>query len=386
MWLDELAAGSGELRESGRLRELRTVTSLPHGRAVLDGCEYLNLSGNDYLGLAGDPGLRREFALRYPDRESPELGMSSSSSRLLTGSTPAAARLEARLGELYGGRAALVFNSGYHANLGILPALTGSDDLIFSDKLNHASIIDGMRLADAEFRRYPHLDLDRLEAMLAAKRASCRRAFIVSESIFSMDGDSVDLARLVEIKHKYDAVLVVDEAHAVGVRGPRGLGLAAEVGVDAEIDVLIGTFGKALGSTGAYAVMAPEVREHLVNHMRPLIFSTALPPVILNWSRYMLEVSVAADARRAHLEMLASRLRERVVAAGFRSGGDSQIVPLLVGSDTGAVELARKLRERGVLVFPIRPPTVPVGTSRLRFSLTAALDMEDIELVAGCLS
>ncbi len=384
-WLKELSGETGALAAAGRLRSLRTIAPLPRARAEFGGKIYCNCSSNDYMGIAGNRELRREFYAGYPDASTPELAQSSASSRLLTGNTPAYERLERTLSELYGGRSALVFNSGYHANIGILPALAGPKDLILSDKLNHASIIDGMKLADAEFKRYPHLDFDRLEKLLAEKRAAFRRVFLVTESVFSMDGDAADLGRLVELKEKYDAILVVDEAHSVGVRGPRGAGMAAELGVADRVDILIGTFGKAFGSTGAYAMMAPEVREHLVNHMRSLIFTTGLPPVVLNWSDFVLRRSAGMDAERAALRKMGERLRELFRAAGRGTGGDSQIIPLMVGPDREAELLAEKFRENGFLVFPIRPPTVPPGTSRLRFSLSAALDMEDIEKAGSIL-
>ncbi|OQA85792.1 MAG: 8-amino-7-oxononanoate synthase 2 [Lentisphaerae bacterium ADurb.Bin242] len=382
---EELSAELAELRELGRFRSLRTIAPLPGGRAEFEGKIYCNLSSNDYMGIACDPDLRKAFYAQYPDIASPELAQSSASSRLLTGNTPAYERLEETLSSLYHHRAALVFNSGYHANIGILPALSGDGDLILSDKLNHASIIDGMRLADAEFKRYRHLDMEQLETMLKSLRPKYRRVFLVTESVFSMDGDAADLAKLVELKKKYDAVLVVDEAHAVGVRGPAGTGLAAETGVADDVDVLIGTFGKAFGSTGAYAVMSPEMRSYLVNKMRPLIFTTGLPPVILNWSRFVLERCVAMDGRREKLRRMGNRLRELFRNAGLVTGGESQIVPLVVGEDRPALETAEKFQKNGFLVFAIRPPTVPQGTCRLRFSLSAALEESDIEAMGKIL-
>lgn len=382
-WLDELAADTAALTEAGRVRFLREITPLPGARAMLDGKIYLNFSSNDYMGIAGDAELRRRFYEQYPDCSTPELAQSSASSRLLTGNTPAYTRLEETLSKLYNNRAALVFNSGYHANIGILPALAHSGDLILSDKLNHASIIDGMRLCDAEFRRYPHLDLGQLEKQLAARRAAFRRVFLVTESVFSMDGDAADLARLVELKKKYDCILVVDEAHSVGVRGPQGTGLAAELGVADEVDVLIGTFGKAFGSTGAYAIMAPEVKQFLVNHMRPFIFTTGLPPVILNWSRFVLEHCAGMDAKRAKLRRMGQRLRE--LFGDATTPGDSQIVPCRVGEDADAVAAAERFRNHGILVFAIRPPTVPAHTARLRFSLSAALGESAIEQIREAL-
>ena len=382
---EELSAELAELRELGRFRSLRTIAPLPNARAEFEGKIYCNLSSNDYMGIACDPKLRAAFYAQYPDLSTSELAQSSASSRLLTGNTPAYERLEETLSSLYNHRAALVFNSGYHANIGILPALSDGKDLILSDKLNHASIIDGMRLCDAEFKRYRHLDMEQLETLLQSSRSKYRRVFIISESIFSMDGDAADLGKLVELKKKYDAVLVIDEAHAVGVRGPSGTGLSAESGVADEVDVLIGTFGKAFGSTGAYAVMSPEVRSYLVNRMRPLIFTTGLPPVILNWSRFVLQHCAHMDAERAKLRRMGDRLRELFRNAGLATGGDSQIVPLTIGEDPQALAAAEKFQKNGFLVFAIRPPTVPQGTSRLRFSLSAALEESDIESIGKIL-
>lgn len=374
------------LRAAGRERSLRVIEPLDNGRARYDDRVMLNFSGNDYLGISGDRALRREFyELWRDDLASGELAQSSASSRLLTGNSPAYRRLEETLSSRYHGRAALVFNSGYHANIGILPALAASGDLILADKLDHASMIDGLRLGDAEFRRYRHLDYAGLRRMLGELRPKYRRTFIATESIFSMDGDAADLAELVRIKEEFDAVLVVDEAHGVGVRGPAGEGLAAETGVMDDVDILIGTFGKALGSTGAYAILDERVKDYLVNKMRPFIFTTALPPVVLNWSDFVLRKMPTMQARRERLETLGNKLRAIIAEHGFATGGASQIVPLMVGDDRKAGDLAEHLRAAGILVFPIRPPTVPPGTARLRFSLTAALTPDDLGQVERAL-
>ncbi len=375
-FLDRLEAELDDLARSGSLRTLRSVEPGDGGAALCDGRRCFNLSGNDYLGVAGDAELAAEFRDRCPTA-----GFSAASSRLLTGNHPAYRQLEEELAAWYGGGAALVFNSGYHANIGILPALAGKGDLVLSDKLNHASIIDGLRLGAAEYRRYRHLDYAQLGEMLAGAAKEYRQCFIVSESIFSMDGDAADLAELARLKREYDAVLIVDEAHSAGVRGPEGRGLAAEQGVLDAVDVLIGTFGKAFGSTGAYAIMAPVVREYLVNTMRPLIFTTGLPPVAVEWSRFVLEKMPGFDGRRRRLAQLGGGLRRILRDRGCVTGGDSHIVPLMAGDNRRAEELARRFRERGILVFPIRPPTVPPGTARLRFSLTAALDDEALAAI-----
>ncbi|MDR0933182.1 MAG: 8-amino-7-oxononanoate synthase [Victivallales bacterium] len=368
---EALIADTAELEAAGRLRVLREIVPDSSGFCRYDNRRYLNFSSNDYMGIAADFKLRQEFYAQYSDIGAAELALSSASSRLLTGNTPAYTRLEKKLSVLYNSRAALVFNSGYHANIGILPALSNSKDLILSDKLNHASIIDGMRLADAEFKRFRHLDYEQLEKILAENRAKYSRVFIVTESIFSMDGDAADLCKLVELKQKYDCVLYVDEAHSVGVRGPSGTGIAAELGIADQIDVLIGTFGKAFGSTGAYAITSPELRIYLINHMRPFIFTTGLPPVVLNWSCFVLDSCAKMDSERAKLRRMGIALREIFGASTLP--GDSQIVPFLIGDDRDAVAKAKYFLDNGILVFAIRPPTVPPNGARLRFSLSAAL-------------
>lgn len=379
-FLADLVNKTEALKNNGRLRELRDIVPLGDGRCRWNGKEFWNLSSNDYLGLAGDAELRRSFYAQF-DPASPELALTSASSRLLTGNTLAYTRLENKLSVLYDQRAALVFNSGYHANIGILPALATSKDLILSDKLNHASIIDGMKLCDAETQRYRHLDYEHLEKILSEKRAQYRQVFLITESVFSMDGDSADMMKLVALKEKYDCLLVVDEAHSVGVRGPAGAGMCAALGVQQKVDLLIGTFGKAFASAGAYAIMAPEVKHYLINHTRPLIFTTGLPPAVLNWSAFVLKRCARMDAERERLKRMGVRLRTLIQTKGQGStiAGDSQIVPLIIGEDAAAVAQAKTFQERGFLVFAIRPPTVPQGTSRLRFSLNAALEASLLE-------
>jgi len=374
-FISECLEDTDQLKSNGRFRLLREIAPLGDGRCRWEGKEYWNLSSNDYLGIAGNAELRRSFYAQF-DLGSPELALTSASSRLLTGNTLAYTRLESKLSELYDQRAALVFNSGYHANIGILPALTTSKDLVLSDKLNHASIIDGMKLCDAETQRFRHLDYEHLESILSEKRAKYRHVFLVTESVFSMDGDSADILKIVALKEKYDCLLVVDEAHTVGVCGPSGAGVCAALGVQQKIDVLIGTFGKAFASTGAYAIMTHEVKDYLINHSRSFIFTTGLSPSVLNWSAFVLKRCARMDAEREKLKRMGNRLRELIQAKGQGStiNGDSQIVPLMIGEDAEAVAKAGEFQKKGFLVFAIRPPTVPQGTSRLRFSLSAALE------------
>ncbi|MCP3966415.1 MAG: 8-amino-7-oxononanoate synthase [Lentisphaerae bacterium] len=377
---DRLEKELDDLKLADQFRFLRQLT--PDGtHSHLDGKPLLNLSSNDYLGLSAWPQLRREFYEQMEHTADDAFALSATSSRLLTGNHPGYLRLEDAVSQMYNNRDSLVFNSGYHANVGILPALTTRKDLILSDKLNHASIIDGIRLSEAEFKRYPHLDLDKLEAILQKESQHYDNIFIITESVFSMDGDIADLPRLVDLKEKYDAMLIIDEAHGVGVFGERGCGVCEEHNLIDKIDIIIGTFGKAFCSAGAYAVMDKTIRDYLINKMRSLIFTTGLPPVVVNWSRFVLGKTIKMQSNRNHLHSLAEKLRTGIRNAGGETCGKSQIVPYIVGSNTDAVKLAEKLREAGLMVFPIRPPTVPKGSARVRFSLTAAMTEQDIERI-----
>ncbi|MFZ4523963.1 MAG: aminotransferase class I/II-fold pyridoxal phosphate-dependent enzyme [Chlorobium sp.] len=373
-----------ELRALDRYRILPDISARNGKDIVVNGQSLLNLSSNDYLGLGDDKPMLASYREEF---SATDHAMTSSSSRLLTGNHPLYSQLEQALATLYRREAALVFNSGYHANIGMLPALSGRHDLVLSDRLNHASIIDGMKIAEAPYQRYRHRDYDHLEELLAGAADRYRQIFIVTESVFSMDGDLADLARLVALKEKYGAFLIVDEAHGVGVFGEHGLGLCETTGMAQQIDIITGTFGKALASTGAYAVMNSLVREYLINTMRSVIFTTALPPVILGWSLVTLARQSAMQHEREALLLLAARLRHELIAYGLDVPGDSHIVPVITGSNSLAVALAAKLREEGFLCMPVRPPTVPEKSARIRISLRSILQWEDIaripELIGG---
>ena len=376
---EHIARELDALRSRQRYRVL-PVTGARGGRFIeVDGRELLNLSSNDYLGLGADLELLASWLRRLAEAGAEAPPFTSSSSRLLTGNHPLYGELERTLASEYGREAALVFNSGYHANTGILPALSTRHDLILSDRLNHASIIDGIRIAEAEYRRYRHADLDHLEELLTAAEGRYRQVFIVTESVFSMDGDLCDLRRLVGLKRRHGAVLIVDEAHGVGVYGGKGLGLCEELGLLGDVDILIGTFGKAFASAGAYAVMPALFREYLVNTMRTLIFTTALPPVSVGWSLETFRKQLGMGEARKRLRLLASRLRDGLRASAFEVPGESQIVPVVLGEDRSAVSMATALREEGFHALPVRPPTVPENSARLRFSLRADLQEEDID-------
>lgn len=375
-----------ELADLANKNNLRRLPDTCHcGKEVsVDGRRMLNLSSNDYLGLATDVSLRAEFLQQL----TPESFLPSvSSSRLLTGNFDIYTRLEELLARKFGRESALVFNSGYHMNTGILPALSDARTLILADKLVHASLIDGIRLSAARCIRYRHNHYEQLEQLLWAHHDEYDRIIIVTESIFSMDGDEADLHRLVELKRRYENVWIyVDEAHGVGVRGTHGLGCAEEQGCMADIDLLCGTFGKALASVGGYLVCSKVVRDYLVNRMRTLIFTTALPPVCLMWTLFVLERLDAFAARRRHLKRISAILKEALQERGHHCPSTSHILPLTTGDSGAAIRRAEELQRKGFYALPVRPPTVPEGTSRIRFSLTAAITEEEIKQLVKVIS
>lgn len=382
---DPLASLQAELQQLEARQNLRRLPRAEHCGKTLqtEGRAMLNLSSNDYLGLATDEALRMEFLQTLtPENFLP----SASSARLLTGNFPAHEALEQELAHRFGRESALVFNSGYHMNLGILPAVCDARSLILADKLVHASLIDGIRLSGARCIRFRHNHYDQLEQLLERHHRDYERIVVVTESLFSMDGDEADLRRLVALKHRYPNVLLyVDEAHAIGVRGPHGLGCAEEQGCLADIDFLCGTFGKALASVGGYIVCSQLVRDYLVNRMRPFIFTTALPPVNLQWTLFLFRQLDRWSEARAHLQRLSNRLATALRERGYDCPSTSHILPLTVGESEAAVRKALELQRNGFYVLPVRPPTVPEGTSRLRLSLTAALTDEEIDRLIAAL-
>lgn len=364
------------LKERSNLRALPALTH--EGRDVIaGGRRMLNLSSNDYLGLASDRKLREEF---LQGLTADSFLPTSSSSRLLTGNFTIYEELEQTLARLFGTEAALVFNSGYHANTGILPAVSDAQTLILADKLVHASLIDGIRLSAARCIRYRHNDMKQLERLLTENHAAYRQVIVVTESIFSMDGDVADLKELVRLKQAYDNVLLyVDEAHAFGARGEQGLGYAEETECIREIDFLVGTFGKAAASAGAYIACRSTIREYLANRMRTFIFTTALPPVNIAWSLFIVRRLAGFRKRRIHLKNISNILRNALMERGYTCPSESYIVPMIVGASSDTILKAEELQRHGFYALPVRPPTVPEGTSRIRFSLTADITEEEIK-------
>lgn len=364
-----------QLSASGSLRSLPDVEH--QGKYIKkEGRTMLNLSSNDYLGLALRTDLRNEF---LDELRATDIPLSSSSSRLLTGNFSQYTKLERLLAHRFGREAALLFNSGYHANTGLLPALADKQTLILADRLVHASILDGILLSGAPFQRFRHNDYEHLTQLLAKARGQYHQIIVVTESIFSMDGDVADLQRLTALKAEFpDVLLYVDEAHAIGVRGAGGLGIAEEQGCLADIDLLVGTFGKALASMGAYVVCSPVIRGYLINTMRPLIFSTALPPSQMAWTHFLFDRLPSFHRERKQLEATSLLLRSVLEGKGGERSA-SHIIPFIIGENEACLEKADKLQQGHFYCLPVRPPTVPQGTSRIRFSLTAALTEDEVQ-------
>jgi 8-amino-7-oxononanoate synthase len=373
-WMDdELMAR----RRLGLYRRRRRATWARGARIRIEGREYINFASNDYLNLASDPQLAQVAAWaakRY--------GCGAGSSPLVSGYLPPHRALERALAEWEGTEAALTFSSGYTANVGVLTALAGRGDVIFSDKLNHASLIDGCRLSRADVHVYRHRDIGHLRELLEKYSPAARRPLIVSDTVFSMDGDLAPLAELVELSERFDALLVIDEAHATGVLGEKGTGLTELLPVTRKPDpdrvVKIGTLSKALGTQGGFVCGTRRLIDYLVNTARPYIFSTALTPPMAGAAWRAVTIASAARDSRQHLAGLSAALRAGVTNMVAQHAQSSPIIPIIVGEATAAVRLSKQLQRRGLLVPAIRPPTVPEGTARLRISLTAGHTQDDV--------
>lgn len=376
--LNHYAIQLDQLKNNGNFRQFKS--NFQQDKFIeINQQKMLNLSSNDYLGLASNQQLREQFFDETPNERRI---MSSSSSRLLTGNFPEYEQLEAYLSQLFNGRSALLLNSGYHMNIGILAALSDSKTLILADKLIHASMIDGIRLSPAKYVRYRHNDLEHLEILINQyhDNESIERIIVVTESIFSMDGDETNLTELVRIKKTYSKVMLyVDEAHAIGVRGHLGLGCAEQYGVMDDVDFLVGTFGKAIASVGGYLICHEIIRDYLINTMRPLIFSTAQPPICMAWTQFILNKMVAMQAERQYLSNISQNLQQAVREKGFVCPSSSHIVPVIIGESQTTVERAQILQKSGFYIMPVRPPTVPQNSARLRVSLTAKITQNEIQ-------
>lgn len=338
--------------------------------------ELIDLSSNDYMSIASNRSFFEEF---YNQCDKNDIYMSSSASRLLSQKQKDYDALEYLLKDLYK-KEILLFNSGYHANTGTISAIAAGNTLIVADKLVHASIIDGITLSRRDFLRFRHNDITHLRTILSKKASEYDRIIIVVESIYSMDGDICDLNNLVALKEEYpNVILYVDEAHGFGVRGKYGLGIAEESGLISQIDIIIGTFGKAAASTGAFTATSATLKKFLTNKARSFIFSTALPPVSCLWTKFVVEKLTSMDKERKQLLDTSEYLNEKFSAYNGNIRSHSQIVPLITGSSNKAVALSKELLKRGYIALPIRKPTVPEGTERIRFSLNAKFRKEQAE-------
>lgn len=375
VWEETLRERLMRLKCEGRLRSLIPVARAVKPVLERDGRSLINFSSNNYLGLANHPALAEAVW------EGARRGAGATASRLMVGHDEETEQLEREIAAFKGTEAALVFGSGYTANLGVLSALLQRGDAVFSDKWNHASIVDGIRLSGATVFRYRHQDMDHLEMQLReADQKGIRRKLIVTDTVFSMDGDVARLHDLVELKERYDAALMVDEAHGGGVFGPYGEGVTHHMGLAGKIDLHMGTFSKAFGVVGAYVAGSRTWISYLINTCRPFIYTTALPPAVIEAIRTSIRLVRDAGDRRVALQRKAAMFRTRLKALGMNVGpSETHIVPVIVGDVHTAVKVSQTLIDSGVLAVPIRPPTVPEGTARLRFSLMATHTDEHVE-------
>ena len=345
------------LKDTDQYRYLKDIKHVSNGCVEYKGKKLLNLSSNDYIGISQNKELSSEFIskLNYDS----EYLFGSASSRLLSGNYNEYTELENSIAKAYGKETALIYNSGYHANTGVLPALTTKKDLILSDKLNHASIVDGLKQSEATIIRYKHFDYNQIEQYLEKNRNSFENVFIVSESIFSMDGDIVNLQKLIELKKSFSCILYIDEAHAFGSVGKMGLGVSEQENIINDIDIILGTFGKAIGSVGAFVALNNSLKDMLINKSRTLIFTTGLPLINIKWTQFVFDrLSEFADERRKLL-LLSNKLRTIINENGLKTMGESHIVPVITGDNKLTLEIAELLFNEGFYVSAVRPPTVP---------------------------
>ena len=364
MDLSFLAQEISHLKEKGRYRHLRRMSTPQDAEITIEGRRLLNFSSNNYLGLANHPEVVQAFA-----EYARQYGVGSGASRLINGHTEVHAELEETFARFKGAEACLTFSSGYLANLGILGTLGDPETTIFSDELNHASIVDGCRLSRARVEVYRHADPGHLEDLLKASRT--KRRIIVTDGVFSMDGDIAPLPDLAELKEKYGAMLVVDDAHATGVLPPQGRGSADYFGLAGKIEIQMGTFSKAMGTYGAYLCGSRVLIDYFINKCRTFIFNTGLPPAIAGATLKSLALLTHHPERLVSLLQNEEIFRREMEARGRKMSSVTAIMPILVGKDQDTIAVSQRLHERGLFILGIRPPTVPEGKSRLRLTLMA---------------
>lgn len=381
--VDALSAELETLRGHDLERHLRAVTARKGAVLQTDRGPLVDFASNDYLGLASDPRLMGDAALATS-----RSGTGAAASRLIAGNNAEHDKLDRALAEFFGAESALSFSSGYSANVGIIPALVGRDDIIFSDELNHASLIDGCRLSRATVHVYPHGNADALAALLERERSTRRRALIVTDGMFSMDGDFAPLGAIVRLARLHNTWTYVDDAHGVGVNGVHGRGTIEEQGLEGQIDVVVGTLGKAFGAAGAFVLGATVLREFLINRARSFIFSTAPMPAQAAAARSALSVVKTEPALRQRLRENCRYLRVALATHSVHTSGDADghIVPIIIGDAATTMAVGSSLVEQGFLVGAVRPPTVTPGTSRLRLTVSAAHTHVQIDQLVNVLA
>jgi len=364
------------LKENNNYRELKVVSK--KGNSIFfNNNSYINFSSNDYLGISANTSLWNSFIKNVVTNCNEFIG-SNCSSRLLSGNSNHYKLFENFLKKTYNSSGALLLNSGYHANIGVLPAITTKNDLIIDDKFVHASLVDGIRLSSATNLIFEHNNIEQLEKILKTKRHLYKNVFIVIESVYSMDGDFAPLKQIVELKEKYNAFLYVDEAHAIGTFGNLGLGLLEQLNLIDKADFIIGTLGKAVASQGAFVICNKTFEQFLINKMRSLIFTTALPPINILWSHYIFKKILKFNKHRNYLNDISTNLKTELNKLGFVTKGDSHIIPIIIGDNSECLNISDYLLKNGFFILPIRPPTVPVNTARLRLSLNAKMNINII--------
>lgn len=366
------------LKYENNFRSIKNIKKKEGKYIFIDEKKMLNLSSNDYLGVGNDENIKKEFFETYYK----DYSFSSSSSRLLTGNEQIYFDLENNLVKLFGKEKALIFNSGYAANVGILSSIVGKKDLIILDKLDHASIIDGVKLSEARFLRYNHLNYEQLENFILKERNNYGKTVIVSESLFSMDGDFADINKLIELKKKYDCLLMIDESHSFGVYGENGAGYCAVKQQLENVDIIMSGLGKACGSIGAFCVGSKTVIDYIINKARSFIFSTALPPINVAWSNYIIEnIFPEYQEKQQYLISLSKKFKKELENIGIFNSSESFIIPIILDNEKQLENIQSKLINNNYYLLPIRYPTVPKNSPRFRISLTANIEWSDLTLL-----
>lgn len=363
------------LKKENQYRFFKDISIADEKHVIYEGKTLLNLSSNDYLGIASNKVLYKKFLSSINEHD---FNLGSGSSRSLSGNFHIYSKLEQLIATAYKKDSSIIYNSGYHANTGILPALTSKKDLIIADKLVHASLIDGFKLSEAKLIRFKHKNYEQLENILQKESKNYENIFIVSESTFSMDGDNANLQKLIELKKQYNCYLYIDEAHSIGVYGKNGYGLCEEQNVITDIDFIVGTFGKALGSIGAFVALNSDFKELLINKSRSLIFTTALPPINLQWTYFIFKKLPDFSAERNHIKALNKDIKTLFAKNNIIIDADNHIIPIITKSNELTLKIQDKLMDKGLFISAVRPPTVPVNTSRLRLSLNSNITIYDL--------